>query len=220
MLTFAAEAAGRLAELEGGIVRSEALEAEAGRARRDLAATGVSLTARRRPPASARPSGSSWPTWPCPPPRSWSRSSRTPTTPAWRSATAAWPPPTTASTGWISNWPPYPGAPWCPLGRAASGGELSRVMLALVVVLDVDRLHPDPGLRRGRRRGGRPHRRRRRPPPGPARPPPPGAGHHPPAPDRRPRRPPLHRREDLLRRHHQHRRPGPLDDAGRVGEPP
>ena len=50
-----------------------------------------------------------------------------------------------------------PGQPLRPLAKTASGGELSRTMLACRSVLaDLDEV-PDPGLRRGRRR----HRRRR-----------------------------------------------------------
>ena len=40
----------------------------------------------------------------------------------------------TASTTWRSGWPRNPGAPALPLHKGASGGELSRVMLAIEVV--------------------------------------------------------------------------------------
>lgn len=53
-----------------------------------------------------------------------------------------------------------PGMPLAPLGDAASGGELSRVMLALAGLGPGGRL--DPGLRRDRRRGRRPGRAPRR----------------------------------------------------------
>src|SRR6266511_3788792 len=48
VLAFADRAAGRLAELEGGVLRSGALEAEAAELRRTLAGLGAALTARRR----------------------------------------------------------------------------------------------------------------------------------------------------------------------------
>ena len=47
---------------------------------------------------------------------------------------------------------PHAGAPARPLQRGASGGELSRVMLAVEVVLRRRRPGADPGVRRGRRR--------------------------------------------------------------------
>src|SRR5512132_1506851 len=47
VLAFAGKAAARLAELEGGTLRSEALEAEAAQLRRELAGTGAALTAAR-----------------------------------------------------------------------------------------------------------------------------------------------------------------------------
>ena len=51
-----------------------------------------------------------------------------------------------------------PGAPFGPLARIASGGELSRFMLALEAGPRRHLLGADPDLRRGRQR----HRRRRR----------------------------------------------------------
>src|SRR5512132_385793 len=47
VLAFAGKAAARLAEREGGSLRSEALEAEAAQLRRELAGTGAALTAAR-----------------------------------------------------------------------------------------------------------------------------------------------------------------------------
>ena len=57
---------------------------------------------------------------------------------------------------------PHPGAPPLPVQRGASGGELSRVMLAIEVVLRRLGPGPDDGLRRGRRRGRRSRRGRGR----------------------------------------------------------
>ena len=86
---------------------------------------------------------------------------------------------------------PNPGEELRPLARIASGGELSRILLALNAVAARGPGRGDAGVRRGRRgdrrargRGGRaqaPHRRRVAP--GPLR--------HPPPADRVPRRPPL-----------------------------
>jgi DNA repair protein RecN (Recombination protein N) len=137
VLAFAAQAAGRLAELEGGTLRSEALEAEAAALRRELAATGAALTAARRE-AAARLGG------------------------ALRVELADLAMPSAQVEVAVEQDPDedglevegrrlaagedgldrvdlrlsaHPGAPLRPLGRAASGGELSRVMLALRVVL-------------------------------------------------------------------------------------
>ncbi|HEX2157145.1 MAG TPA: DNA repair protein RecN [Actinomycetes bacterium] len=142
VLAFAAEAADRLAELEGGTLRSEALEAEAATLRRDLAGTGAALTAARQE-AAARLGE------------------------AIRVELADLAMPTAQVVIAVEQDPDdaglevdgrclaatedgldrvdfrlaaHPGAPLRPLGRAASGGELSRVMLALRVVLaGVDR---------------------------------------------------------------------------------
>jgi DNA repair protein RecN (Recombination protein N) len=137
VLAFAAEAADRLAELEGGTLRSEALEAEAAQLRRELAATGAALTAARQE-AAARLGQ------------------------ALRVELADLAMPSAQVVVAVEQDPDdaglevgdrrlaatedgldrvdlrlaaHPGAPLRPLGRAASGGELSRVMLALRVVL-------------------------------------------------------------------------------------
>jgi DNA repair protein RecN (Recombination protein N) len=142
VLAFAAQAAARLAELEGGTLRSEALEAEAAQLRRDLAGTGATLTAARQE-AAARLGD------------------------ALRVELADLAMPDAEVVVAVEQDPDddglevdgrrlaagedgldrvdlrlaaHPGAPLRPLGRAASGGELSRVMLALRVVLaGVDR---------------------------------------------------------------------------------
>ena len=54
---------------------------------------------------------------------------------------------------------PNPGVPAAPIREAASGGELSRVMLALMTVAGRGRV-AHAGVRRGRRRRGRPDRAR------------------------------------------------------------
>jgi DNA repair protein RecN (Recombination protein N) len=142
ILAFAGQAAERLAELEGGTLRSEALEAEAAELRRRLAATGAELTAARRE-AAARLGE------------------------AVRVELADLAMPAAQVEVAVEQdddedglevggrrlagtedgldrvdfrLAAHPGAPLRPLGRAASGGELSRVMLALRVVLaGVDR---------------------------------------------------------------------------------
>jgi len=142
VLAFAGKAAARLAELEGGTLRSEALEAEAAELRRDLAVTGAALTAARQQ-AAARLGE------------------------ALRAELADLAMPSARVEVAVEQDPDddglevdgrclaatedgldrvdvrlaaHPGAPLRPLGRAASGGELSRVMLALRVVLaGVDR---------------------------------------------------------------------------------
>ena len=83
----------------------------------------------------------------------------------------------------------HPGAPALPLQKGASGGELSRVMLAIEVVFAGVGRPADAGLRRGRRRGRRSGRGGDRPAAGPAGPHPPGAGGHAPAAGGRVRRP-------------------------------
>ncbi|MFL6187703.1 MAG: DNA repair protein RecN [Actinomycetes bacterium] len=137
VLAFAGKAAARLAELEGGTLRSEALEAEAAELRRDLAGTGAALTAARQQ-AAARLGE------------------------ALRAELADLAMPSARVEVAVEQDPDddglevdgrclaatedgldrvdirlaaHPGAPLRPLGRAASGGELSRVMLALRVVL-------------------------------------------------------------------------------------
>ena len=95
---------------------------------------------------------------------------------------------------------PNPGVPAGPLRETASGGELSRVMLALMGIA-AETGPGDARVRRGRRRhrradrpGGRraAARSRRRPP---------GHLHHPPAADRLARRSPLHDRQGHVGRH-------------------
>jgi len=142
VLAFAGEAARRLAELEGGTLRSEALEAEAAELRRDLAGTGAALTEARQEAADRL-----------------AEAIRV------ELADLAMPSATVvvaveqdlddaglevggrclaATEDGLDRvdfrLAAHPGAPLRPLGRAASGGELSRVMLALRVVLaGVDR---------------------------------------------------------------------------------
>src|SRR5512133_1303659 len=137
VLAFAGKAAARLAELEGGTLRSEALEAEAAELRRDLAGTGAALTAARGQAADRLGE-------------------------ALRVELADLAMPSARVEVAVDQDPDgdglevggrclaatedgldrvdirlaaHPGAPLRPLGRAASGGELSRVMLALRVVL-------------------------------------------------------------------------------------
>ena len=142
VLAFAGEAAHRLAELEGGTLRSEALEAEAAELRHDLAGTGAALTEARQDAADRL-----------------GEAIRV------ELADLAMPSATVvvaveqdlddaglevggrclaATEDGLDRvdfrLAAHPGAPLRPLGRAASGGELSRVMLALRVVLaGVDR---------------------------------------------------------------------------------
>ena len=137
VLAFAGQAAARLAELEDGTLRSEGLEAEAAELRRELAGTAAALTAARRD-AAARLGE------------------------ALRVELADLAMPSAQVVVAVEQDPDdaglevggrclaatedgldrvdlllaaHPGAPLRPLGRAASGGELSRVMLALRVVL-------------------------------------------------------------------------------------
>ena len=56
----------------------------------------------------------------------------------------------------------HPGAPALPLGKGVSGGELSRIMLALEVVLAEAGAAETPPRRRRHRRGRRHHRHRLR----------------------------------------------------------
>ena len=91
-----------------------------------------------------------------------------------------------------------------PLGKVASGGELSRIALSIAVVtseLDVGAGDAvDADLRRGRRRRRRRRRRDRRPADEAARPRSPGAGRDPPAAGGRLRRPPSRRGQGRRRR--------------------
>ena len=84
-----------------------------------------------------------------------------------------------------------PGAPFGPLTRIASGGELSRFILALKVALAEAGSAGDDDLRRSRPRGRRRGRQRDRRTPGPPRATEPGAGRHPLAAGRSARIPPL-----------------------------
>ena len=103
---------------------------------------------------------------------------------------------------------PNPGVPAGPLRETASGGELSRVMLALMgVAAEAGPAHA--GLRRGRRRHRRPDRPRGRRAAARARGRPPDHLHHPPAADRLARRPPLHDRQGHVGRHRPHHRHPP-----------
>jgi DNA repair protein RecN (Recombination protein N) len=137
VLAFAGQAAGRLAELEGGTLRSEALEAEAAELRRSLAATGAELTAARRQ-AAARLG------------EAVRAELADLAMPAARVEVAVEQDddPAGLEVGGRRlaagedgldrvefRLAAHPGAPLRSLGRAASGGELSRVMLALRVVL-------------------------------------------------------------------------------------
>ena len=142
VLAFAAQAAERLAELEGGTLRSEALEAEAAGLRRDLARTGAALTAARQEAAArlgeairveladlAMPSAQVVVAVE-------QDDDDTGLEVGGRCLAA-----TEDGLDRVDfRLAAHPGAPLRPLGRAASGGELSRVMLALRVVLaGVDR---------------------------------------------------------------------------------
>jgi DNA repair protein RecN (Recombination protein N) len=137
VLAFADQAAGRLAELEGGTLRSEALEAEAGELRRGLAGIGAALTAARQEAAARL-----------------GESLRVELADlAMPSAEVRVAVEQDADDDGLEldgrrlaatddgldrveiQLAAHPGAPLRPLVRAASGGELSRVMLALRVVL-------------------------------------------------------------------------------------
>ena len=96
---------------------------------------------------------------------------------------------------------PNPGVPAGPLRETASGGELSRVMLALMSVAAAAGAGDGHArLRRGRRRHRRPDRARRRRAAARALRGPPGRLHHPPAADRVARRSPLHDRQGRVGR--------------------
>jgi DNA repair protein RecN (Recombination protein N) len=142
VLAFADQAAARLAELEGGALRSEALEAEAARLRHDLAGLGAALTAARRR-AAARLGEAL-------------RVELADLAMPGAEVVVAVEQDENAAGLEVDGrrlaagedgldrvevrLAAHPGAPLRPLGRAASGGELSRVMLALRVVLaGVDR---------------------------------------------------------------------------------
>jgi DNA repair protein RecN (Recombination protein N) len=137
ILAFAGQAAERLAELEGGTLRSEALEAEAAELRRSLAVTGAKLTAARREAAArlgeavrveladlAMPAA---------------QVEVAVEQDADEDGLEVGGRRLSATEDGLDRvdfrLAAHPGAPLRPLGRAASGGELSRVMLALRVVL-------------------------------------------------------------------------------------
>jgi DNA repair protein RecN (Recombination protein N) len=126
VLAFAERARLRLAELDGGEVRTEALETEAAALRAELDEVGGALTARRAEAGERLGSGL-------------------------RHELAALSMPDARVAIRLEQEPSgggedgrdrvefelaaHPGAPLRPLAKAASGGELSRVMLALRVVL-------------------------------------------------------------------------------------
>ena len=101
---------------------------------------------------------------------------------------------------------PNPGVPAGPLKDIASGGELSRVMLAIMSA-GQRRAGDDARVRRGRRGNRRAHRQRRRHAAARARRAGAGDLHHPPAPDRLAGRPPLLDRQGHGRRSHTRLRP-------------
>jgi DNA repair protein RecN (Recombination protein N) len=137
ILAFAGQAAERLAELEGGTLRSESLEAEAAELRERLAGTGTELTAARRAAAArlgeavrveladlAMPSA-----------RVEVAVEQDPTEDGLEAGGRRLAATEDGLDRVEFRLAAHPGAPLRPLGRAASGGELSRVMLALRVVL-------------------------------------------------------------------------------------
>jgi DNA repair protein RecN (Recombination protein N) len=142
VLAHAERSAARLAEIDGGAVRSEALEAEAGVLRARLAEAGANLSARRAE-AAAHLAGSV---------QAELRDLAMPNAEL-RMLVEQDDDPTGLEIGGRRlaateegldrvdiQLSANPGLPMRPLGKAASGGELSRVMLALRVVLaGVDR---------------------------------------------------------------------------------
>ena len=100
---------------------------------------------------------------------------------------------------------PNPGEPARPLARIASGGELSRVALAIKRVLAEADATPTLVFDEVDTRHRRPQRRPDRPEPVGSRPPPPGPVRHPPAPDRGACRRPLPDRQARARRPDRHR---------------
>ena len=109
-----------------------------------------------------------------------------------------------------------------PLAKVASGGELSRIALAVAVVgTELQGGGEAPGnadLRRGRRRHRRRRRRDRRPPHEAARPRAPGARRHPPAAGGGVRRSPLRRQQARERRQRRRARSKPVAGEARVAE--
>jgi DNA repair protein RecN (Recombination protein N) len=142
VLAYADRAAGRLAELEGGALRSEALEAEAAELRRALAGLGATLTARRRQAADrlaeavrAELADLAMPHAQVRVPVEQDEDEHGLEVDGRRLAGGD-----EGLDRVELQLAAHPGAPLRPLARAASGGELSRVMLALRVVLaGVDR---------------------------------------------------------------------------------
>jgi DNA repair protein RecN (Recombination protein N) len=142
VLAFADRAAARLAELEGGTLRSEALEAEAAELRHHLAGVAATLTAARQEAAArlgealrveladlAMPSA-----------KVLVAVEQDPDDAGLEVGGRRLAATEDGLDRVEAHLAAHPGAPLRPLGRAASGGELSRVMLALRVVLaGVDR---------------------------------------------------------------------------------
>jgi DNA repair protein RecN (Recombination protein N) len=142
VLAFADQAAARLAELEGGTLRSEALEAEAAELRRRLAGLGATLTAARMEAAAKLGESLRAELADLAMPSARVRVAVTQDEDAHGLEVGG----RRLAAGDHGldrvevELAAHPGAPLRPLGRAASGGELSRVMLALRVVLaGVDR---------------------------------------------------------------------------------
>ncbi|HZC99876.1 MAG TPA: DNA repair protein RecN [Actinomycetes bacterium] len=142
VLDFAERAAARLAELEGGVLRSEALEAEAGELRTRLADLGGALSARRAEAAARLAAALQGELTDLAMPHARVEIAvEQDEHPAGlgvggRRLAAAEDGLDRVDVRLSAN----PGMPLRPLARAASGGELSRVMLALRVVLaGVDR---------------------------------------------------------------------------------
>jgi DNA repair protein RecN (Recombination protein N) len=132
ILAFAELARARLEELDGGVTRSEALEAEAAALRAELAGLGGALTQARR--AAAERLGASV-----------QQELADLSMPDARIAIRVDPEEDPGGADGLDRiefeLAANPGAPPRPLAKAASGGELSRVMLALRVVLaGVDRM--------------------------------------------------------------------------------
>ena len=136
VLAWGKDAAATLTDLLGADDRVHELDAETARLRRELAGLAAALSAaRQRPPrTSGGASPASWRTWRWAVPSSPWRSPRATTPTAWRSATGRCAGPGRASTTSRSSSPPDRGTRARTVAKAASGGELSRVMLAIEVV--------------------------------------------------------------------------------------
>jgi DNA repair protein RecN (Recombination protein N) len=125
VLAFADRARSRLAELDGGEVRTEALDAERAALVAELDEVGAALTARRTAAGERLSSGVR-------------HELAELSMPGARFAISIDPQPGGTEDGRDRvefELAAHPGAPVRPLAKAASGGELSRVMLALRVVL-------------------------------------------------------------------------------------